>query len=201
MLRFNTAALIDQLQQQTESFLQKATVDWQMISPARLLQPPSEKKWSVAQCLDHLNSYGRYYLPAIEEAIQKAKEKNWAAEDQFVPGWLGNYFTALMAPDSEGKKMKKMSAPKNHIPVADLDSDRVLSEFIDQQEKMLQLLEDAKKVSLGKSRVSISIAKFIQLKLGDTFRFLTMHTYRHLLQAERALQASEIKGELVKEHG
>jgi hypothetical protein len=198
MRHFNTSTLIDQLQQQTETFLQKATGDWQMISPATMLQPPAEKKWSLAQCLDHLNSYGRYYLPAIEEAIQKAKEKKWAAEVQFVPGWLGNYFTDLMAPDSDGKKMKKMSAPKNHVPVADLDSDRVLGEFIDQQEKMLQLLEEARKISLGKARVSISIAKWIKLKLGDTFRFLIMHTHRHVLQADKALQAAEKKGELVE---
>jgi hypothetical protein len=35
------------------------------------------------------------------------------------------------------REMKKMSAPKNHTPVADLDSDKVLREFIDQQEKIL----------------------------------------------------------------
>jgi hypothetical protein len=189
MTKYITSNLIDDLQQQTESFLEKAVTEWQMTSPSKLLKQPAENKWSVAQCLEHLNSYGHYYLPAIETAIKQAEKNNWLAEEQYVPGLLGNYFTNLMKPDTEGKKMKKMSAPKNHTPTVELDSDKVLSEFIDQQERMIKLLERARKINLEKSKVPISIAKFIRLKLGDTFRFLIMHNYRHVVQAEKALIA------------
>jgi hypothetical protein len=76
-----------------------------------------------------------------------------------------------MEPDTEEKKKKKMSAPKNHHPVNTLDSDIVLSEFINQQEKMISLLEEARKINLEKAKIPISIAKLIKLKPGDTFRF------------------------------
>lgn len=46
-----------------------------MTSPAKLLRQPAENKWSLAQCLEHLNSYGRYYLLEIEKAIETAKQK------------------------------------------------------------------------------------------------------------------------------
>jgi hypothetical protein len=193
MKHFISSTLIDQLQEQSEGFLKKAVSEWQVTPPAKLLQQPAPNKWSAGQCLEHLNSYGRYYLPAIENAIQKAVQKNLRAEEQFTSGWLGNYFTNLMKPGIEGKKMTKMSAPKNHVPPADLDAYRVVSEFIDQQERMITLLETARKISLERAKVPVSIAKFIRLSLGDTFRFLIMHTYRHFLQAERALTAAGIK--------
>jgi hypothetical protein len=188
MTKFITRRLVNDLQQQTENFLHKAVSEWQMTAPSKMLQQPAENKWSAAQCLEHLNSYGHYYLPAIEKAIETAKQSQLAPKQTFTPGWLGDYFTKLMMPSGEGKKMKKMSAPKDHRPVANLDSDKVLSEFIDQQERILALLEQARTIDIEKARVPISIAKFIKLKLGDTFRFLIMHNYRHVLQAERALE-------------
>lgn len=183
---YSSNQLLDKLHEQTELFLNKAISEWQMTSPSRLLKQPAEKKWSAAQCLEHLNSYGRYYLPQIEYAIQAAKQKGHEATDEFKAGLLGNYFYQMMLP-KEGKP-KKMSAPKDHQPIANLDADKVVSEFIDQQERLLVLLEKARKINLEKAKVPISIAKFIKLKLGDVFMFLIAHNYRHVLQAERALQ-------------
>lgn len=83
--------------------------------------------------------------------------------------------------------MKKMSAPKNHTPDANLNCAKVVSEFIDQQKKMLPLLEKARKIDLNRAKIPISIAKFIKLKLGDVFMFLHAHHLRHIAQAERAM--------------
>ena len=195
MPTYQTEQLIQKLEKQTNSFLQKAINEWQLSPPSKLLQQPAENKWSAAQCLEHLNSYGHYYLPAIEKAIETAKQHNWPGKAQFTAGRLGNYFTSMMLPGTDGKKMKKMKAPKNHTPKTDLDADKVVSEFITQQEKLLQLLEKARSTDLEKARAPISIAKFIRLKLGDTFMFLIAHNYRHVLQAERAMEAPAIKRE------
>jgi hypothetical protein len=195
MTIYKTPELIDYLEQQTENFLQKAVSEWQMISPSKLLQQPGENKWSAAQCIEHLNSYGRYYLPEIERAIEIARQHNWTSAELFGAGWLGDYFTKLMMPGTEGKKMKKMSAPKNHVPAANPDSHKVISEFIEQQEGLLLLLEKSRRIDIEKAKVPVSIAKFIRLKLGDTFRFLIAHNLRHVLQAERALATAAKQGE------
>lgn len=184
---YQSTKLINDLQQQTKSYLEKAISEWQMTQSAKLLQPPGVNQWSAAQCLEHLNSYGRYYLLEIEKAIERAEQSDWLPTEQFTAGWIGNYFTNLMIPEKDGKKMKKMSAPKNYTPAPALDCVKVVSEFIDQQEKMLQLLEKARKIDLNKAKVPISIAKFIKLKLGDVFMFLHAHNLRHIAQAERAM--------------
>ncbi len=181
-------ALIDSLIVQTEPFLNKAVSEWQMLPQQQFGHKPSPEKWSANQCLMHLNSYGRYYLPIIEKGIDDAVKKSQQASTHFKAGWLGNYFTAMMLPKTDGIPAKKMSSPKDHAPQTNNNSDAAIAEYIEQQEKLLQLLHKAKQIDLNKVRIPISISKLIKLKLGDTFLFLIAHNYRHVLQAERALQ-------------
>jgi len=185
--------LITKLQQQTETLLNKAVQEWQMIAPEKFSQQPAEGSWSAKQCIAHLNMYGDYYLPAIEAAILKAKQQKSTAAERFTPGWLGNYFTNMMLQGTNEKPAKKMKAMKNYISLNDEDGDKVIATFIDQQETLLQLLEYAKNIDLNNAKVAISIAKFIKLKLGDVYMFLIAHNYRHVQQAERALKAAGIK--------
>ena len=186
MKDYNQETLLKELQNQTELILEKAISNWQLVPHSKFALKPSAETWSANECLQHLNSYGRYYLPAIEESLKKATSNSSA--NHFSSGWLGNYFTKLMLPDTNGLASKKMKAPKDHQPKQILESHLVLTEFIDQQEKLLQLLQMAKQVDLNKSKIGISIAPFIKLKLGDVFMFLVAHLARHTNQAERALE-------------
>jgi hypothetical protein len=187
MQTHNSEQLIAKLQQQTETILNIAVQQWQMTNPSVFKQQAAEGAWSAMQCLGHLNAYGNYYLPAIEKAIKEAKEQNKPRSETFTPGWLGNYFTNLMMPNENGVPSKKMKAPKNYTTNNEGDSDCTIAKFIDQQEEMLQLLEEAKYIDLNTIKIPISIAKFIKLKLGDVFMFLIAHNIRHVKQAERAI--------------
>lgn len=184
-----TAQLLENLHQETEQFLQKAVGEWQMLPPGLLAAKPSPEQWSAAQCLEHLNIYGRYYLPAIEKAIEEAKQGGSRPAENFSSGWLGAYFTKIMSPEQDGNLKMKMKSPKNAVPSHSPDPRAMLAEFIDQQEKLLQLLDAAASVNLNRVRIPISIAPWLRLKLGDTFLFFTAHIRRHLLQAERAMTA------------
>jgi hypothetical protein len=190
MPTYNTKRLLRELHEQTQNFLTEAISEWQLMPAELLLEQPAPGKWSAAQCLEHLNSYGRFYLPAIEHAISAARSQGQVAAASFTTGWLGNYFTNTMKPSAN---MKKMKAPKEHIPMVELDAVKVVSEFIDQQEKLLQLLDAASHVDLNKARVPISIAKFIRLKLGDVLLFVVAHNQRHIVQAGKAIENEKCK--------
>lgn len=149
-----------------------------------LVQSPAAGKWSVAQVIEHLNSYGRYYLPEIEKALLTNSKP---PSIHFKPGWLGNYFTNLMLPGKEGKIGTKMQSPKDHRPSADLCASEVLEAFLVQQKQLLDLLEKAKSKNIGKIRVPISLTRLIKLKSGDCFRFLVAHQQRHFYQIKNIL--------------
>ena len=150
-----------------------------------LLIPPMPGKWSVAQILEHLNSYGRIYLPQINKAISTSKTKRAA---WFNSGLLGNYFTNTMKPANVFEVKNKMKTLKAHTPENNLNPGKVLDEFVEQQHNLLQLLELAHQKDTNAIRVPISISKFIKLKLGDTFRFLIAHEQRHFIQARNTIK-------------
>ena len=150
-----------------------------------LLIPPVPGKWSIAQILEHLNGYGRIYLPIINKEISISQSKRVA---WFNSGFLGNYFTNMMKPKDVFEIKNKMKTLKSHTPDNNLNPGKVLDEFVEQQHQFLQLLDMAKLKDLNAVRVPLSITKFIKLKLGDTFRFLIAHEQRHFVQARNAIK-------------
>jgi len=184
-MKYLSAPLLEELYSQTETNISKAIKEWQLLSNTQMITQPDPNQWSAAQCLEHLNSYGRYYLPAIEKAISGSMNNKPA--EYFKSSWLGNYFYKSMLPQENGQLKNKMRSPRNHQPGIQLNSVEVLNEFISQLETLGRLLTEARNIDLNKARVPISISPFIKLKLGDVFLFLIAHINRHILQAEKAL--------------
>lgn len=142
----------------------------------------SDKSWSALECLQHLNFYSDFYIPEIGKRISESKH---SASKEYKVGILGNYFANSMLPK---EKLNKMKTLKSMNPIHSNLTLDVVKTFIHRQNQMLQLLEKAKNVDLGKTKTSISISKLIQLKLGDTFRFVIYHNLRHIKQAENAIK-------------
>ncbi len=187
MPKFKSFEFLESLQNDVRQIILAANY-LKSTDPGILLQAPAPGKWSVIEVLEHLNSYGRYYLLAMERSMNTNKE----AVASFRPGWFGNYFTKLMKPGENGRITNKMQSPKDHRPSKYLDAFPVLNTFLEQQHYLLDLLELAKSKNIGAIRTPISISKFIKLKLGDTFRFFIAHEQRHFVQIHNAIEM--IKG-------
>lgn len=144
-----------------------------------LIWKENEVSWNILECLEHLNLYGNFYLPQIEYKIKVSDIK---PEIDFKSGLLGNYFAKSMLPKD---KLNKMKTFKDKNPLNTALEKHVIDEFINQQIKLLNLLNQSRNVSLNKVKISISISRIIKLKLGDTFQFLINHIIRHLKQIDR----------------
>lgn len=201
-MKIRSNELLEQLQADVRELIRKT--GYLKVSETRLLiTQPSGGRWSVTQVLEHLNSYGRYYLPAIEKSVTQCTRPR---VEWFKPGVLGDYFTRIMRPGVNGKIANKMQAPKAHRPLPVFDTESVIGAFVDQQFTLLNLLEDAKQKNIGAIRTPISISRFIKIKTGDTFRFLIAHQQRHFIQIENTLSqlremdaAQRLVGSLVPE--
>ncbi|REC60838.1 DinB family protein [Chryseobacterium pennae] len=180
-MKMSTTALLEELKNKTGEHLHYART--------LLLKPENElnfrisaDSWSVLECLEHLNRYGNFYIPEISQRISSSKTNSKA---DLKPGILGDYFAKSMLPK---EKLNKMKTFKTMNPIHHQLNTAVVNEFIKQQEQLLDLLEKARSVDLGKTKTSISISKLITLKLGDTFRFVIYHNARHIVQAENVLK-------------
>jgi DinB superfamily len=185
MKSINSTTLLQQLENDVREVVLQAT-RLEGFSPRHLQTQPATDKWSVAQVLEHLNFYARYYLPAIENKLHL---HTTVPQKNFKPGWLGNYFTRLMRPGVNNQVARKMKAPKNALPSVQPNGTAQLQEFLQHQHHLLQLLHIAQTAHIGKLRIATSLSKWITLKLGDTFRFLIAHEQRHFIQIARTLEA------------
>ncbi|PWT98867.1 MAG: hypothetical protein C5B52_11500 [Bacteroidetes bacterium] len=181
-------SLLDELKNDVHEVLEHVKNVENHFSSETLRTQPAEKKWSVAQVIEHLNIYNRYYLAELENRMNVAPKELFGSA-VFTPGWLGNYFTKMMRPGKNGTVGYKMQTPKNYRPVSDLDPVKVINEFVNGENRLLRLLDLAKQVNIGKIRIPISISKLIRMKMGDTFRFLVAHQQRHMVQVENTLKA------------
>lgn len=170
--------LLENLETRVESHLADAVKIFQNLSETALLKPSPAGGWSIAQCLDHLNRYGQYYLPQIKKGLEKKMPGN----DIFISTWLGNYFTKMMEPATGTKKVKAFKA---YVPPPELNAHAVVAAFIAQQETLLEYLKASHTADLNNIKIPVSIARFIKLKLGDVFRFVIAHNERHIQQAKR----------------
>ncbi|WP_317622823.1 DinB family protein [Myroides sp. JBRI-B21084] len=174
----NANKLLDEIIEETNSHI--ATVE-KLFSKteSELNWKENSESWSIFECLEHLNLYGNFYLPEIEKTINNSK---FVAENEFKSGILGNYFAKSMLPK---EKMNKMKTANDKNPINSTLNKETIETFVSQQTKFIELLKKAKNVNLTKTKTKISISNLIKLRLGDTFRFLNNHTFRHLKQIER----------------
>ncbi|QMU29326.1 DinB family protein [Adhaeribacter radiodurans] len=189
MATVNKEQLLQFLENRVEGHIQEAIKTFQNEQTEVLLQPAPDGGWSIAQCLEHLNGYGKFYLPQIKNGLEEAS--NPIHSEIFKGSWVGSYLTRMMEPTTGKKKYK---AFKNHIPAPDLDAHAVVAEFIHQQEELLNYLKQARRVDLDTIKLPLSITKLVKLKLGDVFQFLIAHNERHMQQAKRNVMKTFVAG-------
>jgi DinB superfamily len=179
-MKFQRAHLIEELLVQTEQN-SKNVEKFKTLSREALNFKENPERWSILECIEHLNRYGEFYLPELEARILATKPRPEA--DTFSSGMIGNYFANLMK--VRDGKMTKMKSPKDKNPSNSEISVTALEKFTKQQQRLEALLHQAKQMDLQRIKCSISLTSLIKLRLGDTFRFFINHIERHVYQANK----------------
>ncbi len=169
---------------QLESHLTHAIRVFQNLDEHDLNCRPAGGGWSVAECLEHLNTYYRYYLPLLEAGVLKGRK---TGAGSYAASWLGRYFQKMMDPD-RGQGTYKAAA--RHLPVVGQSGYAVVAEFMDFQERLSKLLEEMRQIDINSVKIRTSLSALIKLNAGDTVAFLITHDERHIRQANRNLSSA-----------
>jgi len=188
----DTTEFFDQL---TNQVLALRVLSHQRLRPLtseQLNRRPAYDKWSAAQCLEHLNLVGGYYLPNLKARLRLAQASGSTAGTQVRSGWLGRYFTATTK-DRNGLGDNLLRRPRQYAPTGTRLTGTVVESFNRQLDELLRLLLLARQVDAGTVRVPNPLYPWLRLRLTDVFEALVLHIQRYVKQAEQVAVATANK--------
>ncbi|TGE10195.1 DinB family protein [Hymenobacter fodinae] len=169
----------------------RETVDrrFRPLTDDQLNRGPGPGKWSVGQCLEHLNIVGGLYLPVISKKIKAAQERGSKPAETVAHGFFGKKMTdAMRVPATE----KAMKSPQQYAPSGFRLPRTVLEVFSRQLDELTGLIEQTRGVNANAIRIPNPIIPLLLPRLTDALELLVVHMQRHIAQAEAVLDGQGV---------
>jgi hypothetical protein len=150
------------------------------LTPEQLTKQPEVGKWSVAECILHLNTTAAVMQALMEEAIAQAKVNNKIGTGPFKIGLKGRVLVWIAEPPPKFR----IPAPPHLRPPAQIDDPgRLLPEFLKAQDEWERLIRESAGLDLYKIKVGKRFSPF-RARLAAAVPWMMAHQRRHLSQAE-----------------
>jgi hypothetical protein len=174
---------IEDFRQQFEEVSEDADAIVSPLSDEQFIWRPGADAWSVAHCIEHLNTTARLYLPKLDEAISNAIRRGTYGEGPFSYNVFGRFFTVANEPPPRFK----MKSPKNFLPPAKRPRTEVMAAFRAYQVQFIDRLRQANGLDLSRAKVASPNAAWLRFSLGSGFAITLAHERRHLWQARNII--------------
>lgn len=145
---------------------------------------PAEGRWSIAQCIEHLNVTARLYLPALDEGIDEAIRRGLYGEGPFTYSLLTRALLGLVEPPPR----IRLKTPKAFLPPPERGRQETLAAFRAYQIQYVDRLRQANGLDLSRARVAHPGSRLVRIALGTGFAIVCAHERRHLWQAGQVRQ-------------
>ena len=153
------------------------------LAGARWSVRPSPARWSVAECLMHLNATSTAFLPRIREALDTAHRGGLTGREPYRLDFWGWALCKMLEPPAR----MRVKTPPSFRPSGPEPPEKVLADFDRLQDLLLQCVEASDGLPLGRLKVSSPFSARLRYNLYSSYRVVPAHQRRHLWQAERVL--------------
>jgi DinB family protein len=159
------------------------------LSEAQFNWRPGEGRWSIAECLVHLNRSVAATLPAFDRAIADGRAKGRMAKGEAPSrySWFSRWMIGSMEPPPK-RRMKTF--PIFAVPVGGTHAvTRVLPEFLAMRDQLAERVRRADGLDLTGNRTVSPVTRLLRMPLGAYLQFVIAHERRHLWQARQVRNA------------
>ena len=146
---------------------------------------PSQDKWSIAECLQHLITSNETYFPILDKLALGYTPSFWEKYNPFSRSIGRSMINTLGI-----KISKKFKSPKIFKPKETKYSQSILKNFSDHQEILMDKMNQLKHLDGKKIILSSPVSPLITLPLSDCLEVLSTHEERHLNQAKNIMALS-----------
>ncbi|MGH1336953.1 MAG: DinB family protein [Aureispira sp.] len=190
--------LLQDLERLNKRLSEIALRDFTPLTVPQLNWQEAAHKWSILECIAHLNYVADFYFPPTLKALEYAKKKGSRPQKTFTRGWLGHIYVSKMRLNQNNQFKKSIEAPQKYVPVLDnneqLDKKEVFDKFVVNQKTLTRILMEAKTINIEKTRVYAAVFNLVSIRLGDMLKILVYHDERHIVQAQRVLYHDHFLG-------
>lgn len=129
-----------EMEQQIQEIRRRAEALVRGLTPEQLTMRPEPGKWSIAECLAHLNVTAATVQPFIVKGIERGKKEKLFGQGPFKLGARGRFLVWLAEPPPK----VRLPAPKSVAPpVAIADPAKLLPDFMRVQDEWERLMKEA----------------------------------------------------------
>lgn len=152
------------------------------LTVAQLKQRPQPDKWSIAECIAHLNVTAATVQGFMAKAIARGRQEKKFGSGPFSIGPKGRFLVCLAEPPPK----IKIPAPRGVRPPVQIEDPlKLFSDFMTAQDEWERLMRECAGLDLTKIKVGPPASAF-RARLAAALPWMMAHQRRHLLQAENA---------------
>lgn len=161
------------------------------VSDADWARRPAPAEWSVAECVAHLNLTSAAMVPRMRTEIERAPLMPQGQVRAYRGTFIGRLLVSMMGPVRilGGVKLGKVATPPPFVPGSELPRASLCEAFHRWQEEELQLVRQADGRAIDRVRIESPFRAGTFYDGYSALLILSRHEMRHLVQAERALEA------------
>jgi uncharacterized damage-inducible protein DinB len=179
---------LEEREKETHEILDIVKSEFSTLSSDQLNTKPASDKWSISECLAHLNLTLKIYIPQMQKVVNE-KENYGLQKENFSYSAIGKLAVKAMQPKADksiGFKMKtfKRLNPKR----SEIDAQAAIANFLDFQRITIEVIHGLKNTSLTKPKIVTTAGPILKMGIGDALHFMVAHNQRHIVQAQNVFK-------------
>jgi hypothetical protein len=159
--------------------MQQADRYFSVLSKQQLNWRPETKKWSIAQCLEHLLNTNKTYFPGFDKILAGTHKLGFFQKLNPFKKMVGAYMIKQLGPLVK----KKMKAPAIFQPSHSEVPADIVSRFLNQQKELVNYFLRLHPLQTTRINIASPVTPFIVYSLSDAMKIIAGHEQRHLNQA------------------
>jgi hypothetical protein len=148
---------------------------------------PDPARWSMAECVEHLNLTGQAYVPLLKTALEgwRTRETPEAAPRRYRRDPVGWLMWRMAGPPVR----HRVKTTSQFIPGSERPLPELIGEFDRLQQEQLRCVLDADGLPLGRIWIRSPFDSRIRYNVYSCLTILPQHQQRHIWQAEQVAAA------------
>jgi hypothetical protein len=143
-------------------------------------------RWSVAECVAHLNLTSRAFLPLVREGIEEARRRPPVAGH----GRYRRDFVGWVLWSTSGPPVRiRVKTTAAFVPTGTEPRIVLMSAFDELQARQVECVRDASGLPIDRVRITSPFDARVKYNLYACLTILPRHQHRHLWQAEQVWQS------------